>query len=124
MSLRSTCRSVSLALMAIFTLGICLVSCGNGSVVPQAETTTEKSDISESIYERIEIGMGYDEVVKIVGNEPNEALEVPDEFAPGGRALKCTWYGSYQTEGYGETRSLQIVFESGTVSEKYGENLD
>lgn len=57
-------------------------------------------------------------MVSIVGQDPNQAEEVPDEVRESGKVLKCTWEGKPGTE----TR-LDVSFYEEKVCEVESTNL-
>ena len=58
-----------------------------------------------------------------MGQDPNQAEEVPDEVRESGKVLKCTWEGKPGTGKYqGESR-LDVSFYEEKVCEIEGTNL-
>ncbi len=102
-------------------LALLLASCGDQGV--SVATTTENADLTESMYDQIDMGMSYQDVVNIVGQDPNQAEEVPDEVRESGKVLKCTWEGKPGTGEYeGESR-LDVSFYEEEVCEVEATNL-
>ena len=93
-----------------------LASCGDQGV--SVMTTTEPADLNESMFDLIETNMSYDDVIGIVGQDPNQAEEVADEVRETGKVLRCTWEGKPGTE----TR-LYVSFYEEKVCEVESTNL-
>ena len=113
-------RIVLLALLVTVPL-LLLASCGEQSM--DVTTTTEQADLTQSMYDQIEIGMSYQDVVNIVGQDPNNAEEVPDELRETGKVLKCTWEGKPGTGKYGGESQLNVSFYEGEVCGREALNL-
>jgi len=98
-----------------------LASCGDQGM--SVTTTTEHADLTQSMYDQIDTNMSYEDVVSIVGQDPNKAEEVPDEVRETGKVLKCTWEGKPGTGEYeGESR-LDVSFYGERVCEVEATNL-
>ena len=109
-----------LALLLVVS-ALLLASCGDQGM--SVTTTTEHADLTQSRYDQIEMDMSYEDVVNIVGQEPNQAEEVPDEVRETGKVLKCTWEGKPGTGEYqGESR-LDVSFYEEKVCELEATNL-
>ncbi len=119
------------AMTATILLLAMAVACGGAGDGDGGETaggagisiTAERVDLTGSMYDRIEMGMGYGEVVEIVGSAPNDTAMVPDAMRATGEVLQCTWNG---LEGSGEFPGesvLRVCFYEGEVCEREAGNL-
>jgi len=116
---------IALLAVLVAVLSLLLGSCGGqgGDEGVGVDTSTVNADLNESMYERIETGMSYQDVVNIVGREPNRSEEVPDEVRETGKVLKCTWEGKPGTGKYQGDSRLDVSFYEGRVCEIEATNL-
>jgi hypothetical protein len=112
---------VALTALLVTASMLLVASCGEQSM--EVTTTTERVDLDQSMYDKIEMGMSYQDVVDIVGQDPNRAEEVPDEVRETGKVLKCTWEGTPGTGEYQGESLLEVSFYEGEACEIGGTNL-
>ncbi|MBN2167684.1 MAG: hypothetical protein JW738_00440 [Actinobacteria bacterium] len=132
LSMSPLVRLTMVCLLALAVIVTC-VSCGGGSSDhpdksdtgsnQEVETTTTNVDLTEEMYDSIELGMTYDQVLDIIGEAPNGAEEVQDEMMPDTTVLKCTWNGKEGSSEYAEDPKLEVCFNKGKVSEKMSTSL-
>lgn len=135
LSMRPALMLMALSLLAILVAGSC-VSCGNSSSHssstttktekksnPKVETTTTTATLTREIYDKIEMGMSYQKVRKIIGQDPNTAEEIEDPMRQGVKVLKCTWRGAEGSGEYQNTPELSVTLDGGVVYAKESSNL-
>lgn len=116
---------ILVSLLVVSVISTC-VSCGESGPVEtadQVKTTAERAELTESLYESIEMEMSYEEVVEIIGQGPYAAEDVDDPFRESGKLLKCTWLGKAETEDDMGEQQLTVSFKKGEVCEKTSSNI-
>lgn len=114
--LRDLLFQIAFLALLLVVSALLLASCGDQGM--SVTTTTEHTDLTQSLYDQIDMDLSYEDVVSIVGQDPNQAEEVPDEVRETGKVLKCTWEGKPGTE----TR-LDVSFYEEKVCEVESTNL-
>ncbi|MBN1288684.1 MAG: hypothetical protein JXA49_03500 [Actinobacteria bacterium] len=124
---------LTMVLLLALAVTVTCVSCGGESSDhsdksetgsdTEVETTATKADLTREMYDSIELGMTYDQVLDIIGQAPNDAEEVEDEMRPDESVLKCVWNGKEGSSEYPENPRLEVYFSGGEVSEKASTSL-
>lgn len=90
---------------------------------PAVTTTTTTATLTQEMYDKIEMGMSYQKVRNIVGQDPNTAEEIDDPLRQGVKVLKCTWRGAEGSGEYQDAPELSVTLDGGVVYAKESSSL-
>lgn len=136
-TLRSVITLLMISLMALAVVVTC-VSCGKSSshgdttdtgtkaetsADMDIETTTATANLTQEMYDSIELGMSYEQVRDIIGQDPNKVEEVPDEVRETGEVTRCSWIGDPESTEYPEPPQIDVSFYEGEACEKMSTSI-
>lgn len=90
---------------------------------PNIKTTKTPAKLTPDMYDKIELGMTYEQVRGIIGQDPNKVEEMDDPSRPGGKGLNCTWTGPAEDSQYPTPPEITITVDGDEVYGKQSSSL-